>query len=46
MSSRIDIFEFIDVLVEMEGIYIKKFGNMFIFEYDYMLEIIVYYFGS
>lgn len=41
----IDIFEFIDVLLEMEGIYIKKCDNSFVFEYDLMFEIIVYYFG-
>lgn len=45
VKNIIDIFEFIDVLIEMEGIYIKKCDNSFIFEYDLMFEIIVYYFG-
>lgn len=38
-------FYFIDVLIEMEGIYIEKSQNEFKFIYDFMFEIIVYYFG-
>lgn len=30
----------------MEGIYIKKSGKEFVFIYENMLEIIVYYYGS
>lgn len=38
-------FEIIDVLFEMEGIYIKKCGIDFMFVYDFLFEIVVYYFG-
>lgn len=42
----IDSFKLIDVLIEMEGIYIKISVSGFIFIYDFLFEIIVYYFGS
>lgn len=38
-------FEIIDVLLEMEGIYIKKSDSEFIFIYDFVFEIVVFYFG-
>lgn len=41
----VDSFKFIYVLKEMEGIYIRKSGIEFIFIYDLLFEIIVYYFG-
>lgn len=41
----IDIFIFMDVLLEMVGMFIKKCGNEFFFIYSFMFEIIVYSFG-
>lgn len=41
----IDSFKIIDVLLEMEGIYMRRCGSEFIFVYDFMCEIVVYYFG-
>lgn len=41
----IDIFWFMDVLLEMVGMFIKKCGNEFNFIYSFMFEIIVYSFG-
>lgn len=45
VRESIDNFEIIDVLIEMEGIYIRKWCYQFEFVYDFMYEIIVYYFG-
>lgn len=41
----IENFEFLDVLLEMKGIFIKCCGSEFFFVYDFMFEIVVYYFG-
>lgn len=41
----IDIFWFMDVLLIMVGMFIKKCGNEFILIYSFMFEIIVYSFG-
>lgn len=45
VELNMESFKIIDVLFEMEEIYIKKWGNEFIFIYNIMFEIIVYYFG-
>lgn len=46
VSIILNCFEFISVLNEMEGIFIQKCVDKFIFVYDFMFEIVVYYFGS
>lgn len=45
IDSLIDIFKFIIVLMEMDGIYIWEYCGWINFLNDIMYEIIVYYFG-
>lgn len=40
-----DTFQLIDALSEMEGTYIKNFGNEYTFIHDSLFEIIAYHFG-
>lgn len=46
VKRRIESFCFVDVLLEMVGMYIKLCESEFIFIYEFLFEIVVYYFGS
>lgn len=45
LSLYIESFEVIDVFFEMEGIYMMSCCDVFIFIYDILFDIVVFYFG-
>lgn len=46
VSLYIESFKVINVFLEMEGIYMMKCCDVFIFIYEFLFEIVVYYFGK